>query len=844
MGWNEATPGKRLEEEEKMTTRTRGTGSWCWKLAGVVACMLLWGYAGFAAGKPLPDEAQKLLEAGHGTTHAAPAQTSHGPTAKHAKTESRGNGHGGGHKSVTITPEKVVLVPPAKLQKLDHARHREAKEVTANLSVDTSGLGAVGKMLIGLVIVALAGALLLRSGTINRMGLAGKLYCGFGSLVVLALVIGGGGYYFLSIVNAEVHLETQTMELDMMADEIESLQNGFLLIGIEDKARGEEILAEHDRVVAEYEGDFEAISAMHLDEEDKKAVEIMRDGVKKYEVAFEHLAKAYHEVEELKKELAESAEHMDELLTEIIHEHEAELRELEAKAGGDATQIMLQTELVEHLFECEVLALKVAHDQVAFMLDKNISRIPTMEKNLGLLLGTLTAVKGILPQLTTDKEEQAADLNVLDEVSLAVHNYIEKTGTLITDELQIAGDLVDCNDDLQIIKTWSIAMSGKAGKIAEATKEEANTASIGLMIVAFLTGSLLAVLISRAITGPINNVITGMRSGSEQVASASNQVSQSSQLMAEGASEQASSLEEVSSSLEEMASMTRQNADNAEQANRMAVDARSAAGKGVDSMTRMSTAINDIKGSSDETAKIIKTIDENAFQTNHLALNAAVEAARAGDAGKGFAVVAEEVRNLAQRSAEAAKNTASLIEESQKNAENGVAVTSEVGEVLNQISDSVGKVSQLISEVTAASNEQAQGIDQVNTAVAQMDKVTQSNAANAEESASASEEMSGQAQELNAMVDMLVTVVGGMKGSANGNAAHQRVTSHPSAEAPTFTRATPALKNRTHHLLQAGPQATSGSGNGGKNRIAATSGAKVVMPDKVIPLDEDEIKDF
>jgi methyl-accepting chemotaxis protein len=183
-------------------------------------------------------------------------------------------------------------------------------------------------------------------------------------------------------------------------------------------------------------------------------------------------------------------------------------------------------------------------------------------------------------------------------------------------------------------------------------------------------------------------------------------------------------------------------------------------------MDRMGAAIAEIEKSATETAKIIKVIDEIAFQTNLLALNAAVEAARAGEAGKGFAVVAEEVRNLAMRSAEAAKNTAAMIEESVKSAKNGVQIAAEVGKTLTEITGSNQKVNALISEIAAASAEQAQGIGQVNTAVTQMDKVTQSNAAAAEESASASEELSSQAMELNSVVSILTQLVTGKESEA------------------------------------------------------------------------------
>jgi methyl-accepting chemotaxis protein len=250
----------------------------------------------------------------------------------------------------------------------------------------------------------------------------------------------------------------------------------------------------------------------------------------------------------------------------------------------------------------------------------------------------------------------------------------------------------------------------------------------------------------------LEDALMHVSTAAEQVSAASAQISAGSQTLSHGAAEQAGSIEEVSSSLHEVASMTKQNSENAKEAHSLSKVAETTAEAGVESMERLSEAIIRIKASSDSTAKIIKTIDEIAFQTNLLALNAAVEAARAGDAGKGFAVVAEEVRNLAMRSAEAAKNTANLIEESVKNSEGGVSLNQEVLKNLSEINGQVKKVGAVMEEIAAASEQQAQGVDQVNNIISEMNLVTQQIAADAEESASGSEELSSQAEELKSMV--------------------------------------------------------------------------------------------
>ncbi len=432
--------------------------------------------------------------------------------------------------------------------------------------------------------------------------------------------------------------------------------------------------------------------------------------------------------------------------------------------------------------------------------------------------------------------EQIAKCKAAGDSYLAAMNELlknmEESATVAKARAEAAEKVLDAAQ--ATAKLGMEQVTGMAGEAESALAMATMVLAVGLGC-AFVVGVLMAIVITRSITKPINRVIEGLTAGSEQVSAAAGQVAQSSQSMAEGASEQASSLEETSASLEEMASMTRQNADNANQANSMAGEARESAERGTVAMERMIDAINKIKESSDQTAKILKTIDEIAFQTNLLALNAAVEAARAGEAGKGFAVVAEEVRNLAQRSAEAAKNTATLIEGAQKNSDNGVAVSAEVADILRQITDKAQKVSQLVSEVSVATNEQSQGIDQVNTAVSQMDKVTQANAANSEEAASASEELSAQAGELENMVSDLLAIVGGA-GAASG----QRRNGSASKTAPRKKASTALPASAKHHALG------NGSSKGSKAMVAtgARHEQKVVNPEEVIPLDEDDFKDF
>jgi methyl-accepting chemotaxis protein len=357
----------------------------------------------------------------------------------------------------------------------------------------------------------------------------------------------------------------------------------------------------------------------------------------------------------------------------------------------------------------------------------------------------------------------------------------ERFKRLTADAFEIYEPLAVTADCIRCHTAWKVGASGgtllcrfstdsltqtkqaSAASLSQMNHSQIISGSVITLIIAAIFVVLAILVVSYQIATPLVAVMKHLTGASDQVRASSRQISTSSQSLAEGASNQAASLEETSASLEELSAMTRRNAENAREAKALAGQARHTAEAGTADVQSMSQAMDAIKQASNNIAKIIKSIDEIAFQTNILALNAAVEAARAGEAGLGFAVVADEVRNLAQRSAQAARETADKIEDSINKSERGVQISLKVSQSFEEIMDQVRKVDDLIANIASASKEQSDGIGQVSTAVNAVGKVTQSNAASAEESAAAAQELNVQADALKEALNQMMGLMGGAK---------------------------------------------------------------------------------
>ncbi|SPF32163.1 putative sensory transducer protein [Syntrophobacter sp. SbD1] len=571
------------------------------------------------------------------------------------------------------------------------------------------------------------------------------------SLLVLA-ALGTGAFYFLQIERSNLLKEDVAKTVETMLVTRGAEKTYLQFFKAEEK---KEFQTQAQKVT----GSFEKLKSSTAGEALKGQVSSMEAHFENYQKLFGQIDELHSRQNGLREEMIKPLRASEEALRKM--QTDIETKQSDLQMQGD-TLSPEEFGMLNVVTDCRDSFVELQNLQLQYLLTGDQKFIDEYKKLASGNVHTyLTALNQFVSTLFKKQSWIDATANIKDSLGKFL-GFIDESQQLYQDESK---SLASLNESGEKVLSEAAAISEDVRRSIGAQRDKAVKLIFGSIFSGLLVFWGLSFFMVRSITRPIRNAVRGLTAIAEQVHGASSQVADAGRQLAEGSSRQAAAIEQTSSSLEEMAAMTNQNADNASQANRLVMETKESVGQANQSMQGVTASMKEISSASEETQKIIKTIDEVAFQTNLLALNAAVEAARAGEAGAGFAVVAEEVRNLARRAAQSAKDTAVLIESTVKKVKEGAIQVERTNSEFSLVLGATSKAGDLVGEIAAGSREQSEGIGQINKAVAEMNTIIQENAANAEESSSASVELNSRAVDLNAFIGDLSGLIGG---SLNG----------------------------------------------------------------------------